>query len=145
VASAEKIHIRIMKSMNQNITFNRKYFLLAVVLFIIEVLIALYVRDSFIRPYFGDFLVVILIYCFLKSFWNEKVLIVGMLTLLFSFAIEIGQYFNLVKLLGLEHSELARVVIGTGFAWGDMLAYTLGIVFVFVCEKFIFHKSLSKK
>ena len=68
-----------------------------------------------------------------------------MLTLLFSFAIEIGQYFNLVKLLGLEHSELARVVIGTGFAWGDMLAYTLGIVFVFVCEKFIFHKSLSKK
>lgn len=134
-----------MKSMNQNITFNRKYFLSAVVLFIIEVLIALYVRDSFIRPYFGDFLVVILIYCFLKSFWNEKVLIVGMLTLLFSFAIEIGQYFNLVKLLGLEHSELARVVIGTGFAWGDMLAYTLGIVFVFVCEKFIFHKSLSKK
>ena len=31
-------------------------------LFIVETLIALFVRDAFIRPYMGDVLVVILIY-----------------------------------------------------------------------------------
>ena len=45
------------------LTFNPRYFLVAVALFITEVLIALYVRDDFIRPYVGDFLVVILVYC----------------------------------------------------------------------------------
>ena len=32
-------------------------------LFVVETLIALFVRDAFIRPYMGDVLVVILIYC----------------------------------------------------------------------------------
>lgn len=121
--------------MKNKFTFNKNYFEVAVLLFIIEVFIALYVRDNFIRPYFGDFLVVILIYCFLKSFWNASPLLVGVITLLFSYVIEIGQYFQLVYRLGLGDSELARVVIGTGFAWEDMLAYTLGILFVLIFEK----------
>ena len=50
------------------LTFNLKYFLFALALFMIEVLIALFVHDSFIRPYLGDFLVVILIYCAVRTF-----------------------------------------------------------------------------
>ena len=45
--------------------FRRSYFSFFVLLFIIEVLIALFVNDRLIRPYVGDFLVVILIYCFI--------------------------------------------------------------------------------
>lgn len=33
-----------------------------------EVLIALYVRDRFIRPYVGDMLVVVLVYSFVRIF-----------------------------------------------------------------------------
>jgi len=135
MASAEKPDSGILSIMENKLTFQKGYFIITVVLFLIEVFIALYVRDAFVRPYFGDFLVVILIYCFLKSFWDEKPLRVGILTLLFSYAIEIGQHFQLVKLLGLDHSEVARVVIGTGFDWGDMLAYTLGILVVLIFEK----------
>ena len=40
-------------------------------LFIVETLIALFVRDAFIRPYMGDVLVVILIYCFVRIFITE--------------------------------------------------------------------------
>ena len=36
------------------------------VIFAIEVCIALFVRDSFIRPYGGDLLVTVLICCFLR-------------------------------------------------------------------------------
>jgi uncharacterized membrane protein YfcA len=113
-----------------NFTFHKNYFLATVLLFLVEVAIALWVRDRFIRPYFGDFLVVILIYCFLKSFRNIEPWKAWLAVLLFSFAIEIGQYFQLVKLLGLDHSEVARTVIGTGFAWEDLAAYTLGVAAV---------------
>ena len=119
------------------VEFNFKYFALTEVLFIVEVSIALYMHDVIIRPYGGDFLVVILIYCFLKSFFTWPVIKTAIGTLIFSYLIEIGQYFHLVNLLGLEHSKLARTVIGVGFSFVDLLCYTLGIALVLIVEWFI--------
>ncbi len=126
-------------------SFHKNYFAAAAVLFLVETFIAIFIKDKFIRPYFGDFLVVILIYCFLKSFWNGTPLRTGIYVLVFSFAIEAGQYFGLVKLLGLGHSAVARTVIGTGFDWGDLAAYTLGILAVLGFEKFALKRSLQKR
>lgn len=47
---------------------NMKYLCAFIIVFIIEVLIALFINDKFIRPYVGDILVVVLIYCFIRSF-----------------------------------------------------------------------------
>ncbi len=44
------------------------YIISFLVIFCIEVLIALYVRDRFIRPYVGDMLVVVLVYSFVRIF-----------------------------------------------------------------------------
>ncbi|HIB66328.1 MAG TPA: DUF2809 domain-containing protein, partial [Phycisphaerales bacterium] len=41
------------------------YLVLTLLLLAVEVYIGLYVRDSFIRPFVGDMLVVVLLYCFL--------------------------------------------------------------------------------
>ena len=123
--------------MKKRFNFNKNYFLAAVLLFIILVVIAVFVNDKFIRPTVGDFLVVIFIYCFFKSFWNASSLKVGICVLLFAYAVEIGQYFDLVKLLSLEHSKLARVVIGTHFVWNDLVAYTLGVLAVLGIEKYV--------
>lgn len=95
--------------------FNIRYFLLAVLIFIVEVLIALYMHDRIVRPYVGDLLVVILIYCFCKSFLSLPVLPLAVGVLLFSYTIEVLQYFNLVAMLGLERSKLARIVLGSSF------------------------------
>lgn len=114
--------------------FHWKYFLLALLLFLTEVFIAVYLHDAIIRPYGGDFLVVILIYCFVKSFLNTPVITTASAVLLFSYLIETLQYFHLVDLLGLEKSTIARTVIGTSFAWTDLLAYTLGILLVLAVE-----------
>ncbi len=116
-------------------TFNRGYFFLALVLFVIEVLIALYVSDRFIRPYGGDYLVVILLYSAIRSVLNLPAQGVALGVLLFSYSLEIGQYYRLVDRLGLSGNKLAKTVIGYGFSWWDMLAYTLGIVTVLVVEK----------
>jgi hypothetical protein len=115
--------------------FNAKYLALAVLLFLVEVLIALFVNDRFVRPYVGDVLVVVLIYCFAKAFLDLPATKLALGVLAFSFAIEILQYFNLVEKLGLGHSKLARIVIGTSFAWEDFLAYSAGILLVIILEK----------
>ena len=107
-----------------------------------EVLIALYLNDGIIRPYFGDFLVVILIYCFVKSFVNIPVIKTCAGVLLFSYFVEMTQYFKLVKWLGLQHSKLAVVVLGNAFAWTDMVAYTLGIGTILLVE-WLVHKKKS--
>lgn len=117
------------------LTFNKKYFGLTVILFIIEVLIAVYVRDRFIRPYMGDVLVVILIYCFIKSFTRLPVIPVAIGVLLFAFTVEILQYLRIVEVLGLEDNKLARIIIGTDFAWLDLLTYVAGIMIVIIVEQ----------
>jgi hypothetical protein len=117
------------------LTFNKNYFGFVILLFFIEVLIALYINDRFVRPYLGDVLVVILIYCFLKSFLKLPVLTVAIAVLGFSFTIEFLQFLNIVEKLGLEKSKIARTVIGTSFSWIDLLSYIVGIAIVLIIEK----------
>ncbi|MFV5695176.1 DUF2809 domain-containing protein [Flavobacterium sp. LB3P122] len=122
------------------LTFNKKYFGFAILFFLIEVLIALFVNDRFVRPYLGDVLVVILIYCFLKSFLKLPVLTVALFVLIFSFAIEFLQFLNIVEKLHLEKSKIARTVIGTSFSWIDLLTYIAGIAIVIAVEKYLIKK-----
>lgn len=117
------------------LTLNKNYFLLAVLLFITEVLIAVYFQAGFIRHYFGDFLVVILIYCFVKSFLKISVIKAAIGVLLFAYFIELLQYLNFVKWIGLGDNRMANVVLGNYFEWADMVAYTLGVLFVLVMER----------
>ncbi|WP_221392438.1 DUF2809 domain-containing protein [Dyadobacter sp. NIV53] len=113
---------------------NKKYLVFTLLLLFTEIIIALYAHDQIIRPYGGDFLVVILLYCFVKSIVNLEVIIAAIAVLLFSYLIEILQYFHIVEVLGLGNSKAARVIMGNSFEWADMLAYTLGIIFVVFIE-----------
>ncbi|MEM9216490.1 MAG: DUF2809 domain-containing protein [Cyanobacteria bacterium P01_F01_bin.150] len=112
------------------------YLYWALGLFIVEVYIAIYVRDDFIRPYMGDFLVVILIYALIRGLFKFSMQSTAVGVLIFSFVVEILQYFNIVELLGLGDSNIARIVIGTTFVWEDLLAYSLGIATALMCEYF---------
>ena len=116
-------------------SFQPKYFWLTIVLFLIELYIAVYLHDWLIRPYGGDFLVVILLYCFVKSFFNVTVHRVALSVLLFAYLIEGTQYFELIYKLNLQDSFLAHLIIGSTFKWLDMLAYTLGVILVLIVEQ----------
>lgn len=124
------------------IKFNYRYFIVAIILFLVEFFIALYVHDDFVRPHIGDLLVVILIYCLLKSFLDAPVLKMAIIVLLFPYAVEILQYFKIINIFGLQHSRFARIIIGTTFSWADMLAYTVGILFVLIVEIKFLKKTL---
>ncbi|MBP6385715.1 MAG: DUF2809 domain-containing protein [Pseudarcicella sp.] len=121
--------------MNSLLKFNKLYFYLAVFLFAIEIIIAKFAHDRFIRPYVGDVLVVILIYCIIKSFLNTPILGTALSVLAFSFVVEGLQYLKILNILGLQHSKFATLIIGTTFAWNDIIAYIIGIIIVVLFEK----------
>jgi hypothetical protein len=127
--------------MRSFLKFEPVYFILAVILFVVEVLIALFVHDHFIRPYLGDVLVVILIYCFVKSFLDTPVLPTALSVLIFSFLIEGLQFVNIVERLGFRDSVILSTVIGTSFAWIDVIAYIAGIATVLFIEKVILNRN----
>lgn len=110
--------------------FHKLYAQLTVLLFLIEVVIALFIHDRIIRPYIGDVLVVILIYCFICSFVKIPLWTGAIGVLLFAYTIELLQYFNFVEVIGLQNSRLANVVLGNSFSWMDIVAYTIGIIIV---------------
>ena len=124
--------------------FNRHYFIIAIIIFLVEILIAFFIHDTIIRPYIGDFLVVILIYCFVKSFLNTPVWSTAITVLLFSYTVEISQYFHIINKLGLQHSKLARIIMGTSFGWTDLAMYTAGIGVVIFIESLWSERVQSK-
>lgn len=122
--------------------FNKIYFLIFLMLLWFEVLIALFMHGNFIRIYVGDFLVVILIYCFIRSFIEIGIVPSILATLLFAYAVELGQYFSIVNHLGLQDNRIATTLIGNAFEWQDVLAYTLGGLIVLLIEHIRTHEGL---
>lgn len=110
--------------------FNKKYFLQAVSLFLIEVLIATIFRKIyFLRAYVGDILVVMLIYTFVLSFLkvkNKDKLLVGIF--LFAVAIEILQFFKIAELLGFSKGSIGYTLMGNYFSWEDIICYAVGCI-----------------
>jgi hypothetical protein len=115
--------------------FNWKYFTITVIIFLVEVYIALY-EDGWIRSYLGDILVVILIYAAIRSILKLPVMTTAIGVLLFSFVVEFSQYYDLVHTLGLQHNKIALIVLGNTYHWLDLLSYTIGIVIVIIIEIF---------
>lgn len=120
---------------------NKTYLILTLILFITEVFIGVYMHDRLIRPCGGDLLVVILIYCFVKSFFDIPWFKTAICTLIFSYIVEVSQYFNILKYLGLQNSKTAAILLGHSFSWGDMLCYTIGIFIVVITE--LFYRQLN--
>jgi hypothetical protein len=111
------------------------YLAVAIVLFAIEVLIALFVRDNFVRPYVGDALAVALVYAGLRAVTPLGVNAALAMTLAIAFAIEVAQALELLAALGLGDNAVARVVFGGTFDWADIAAYTAGAAIIALIER----------
>ena len=104
------------------------YFLIFCSLMAVEVCIALFVHDSFIRPYVGDMLVTLLLCCMARVAVPEKMRLLPLYVFLFAACVEIGQYFDVVALLGLEDNRLISIALGRTFSWLDLVCYAVGCV-----------------
>lgn len=119
----------------QKLQFSSKYALLALALFFIEVIIATYLKHfTFIRNYFGDFLVVILLYCMAKTLYPFKAKRLAIGIFIFACLIETLQYFHIADLLNLQKDGIARIVTGTQFGFEDIAMYAGGCVLVWLLD-----------
>lgn len=120
---------------------NIKYFAIFTLLLITEIAIALFLKTGFIRYTFGDFLVVILMYSFFKSFINIKSITLALAVLGIAFLIEFLQLVNMLSWINLQNNHLARLIFGSTFQISDLIAYTLGMLtFLIIDIKFIAHE-----
>jgi hypothetical protein len=120
---------------NLMFTFKLKPFITFLMLFIVEVGIALWIDDAIIRPFFGDFLAVIALFFLLKTFLVISDLNLAFVSLSIAYFLEFLQYCNFLKFFGLEKYKIIAIILGSSFDWRDIFAYTLGIFAVFIFDK----------
>ncbi|MCL7763663.1 DUF2809 domain-containing protein [Polaribacter sp. Z014] len=118
------------------IQFNLKYFTYFSILFITEILIAKY-SSGFLRHTIGDYLAVMLVYTFIKAILKislEKAILV---TFAMSFLIEFLQLSDLQNNFPAAYSKMLKIIMGTSFSIGDLVAYTFGVITILIIEKYI--------
>ena len=117
-----------------NLKLNKTYLIITILLFITEVLIAVYLKSGFIRHTFGDFLAVILVYSFVKSFIKDNHFKIAISVLVFAFFIEFLQLLNILEMLHLQNNHIIKIILGSTFHISDLVAYTFGIITVLIIE-----------
>ena len=112
---------------------NRWYLLAFFVLLTAIVLIAIY-GTGFIRYHFGDILIIIFIYCFIRSFIRNRMKWLPLAVFIFAVLVEIGQYFHIVEWLGLAHIAFIRIAVGMTFDPWDIVMYFIGCALLYLFE-----------
>ena len=125
------------------ISWNKRtaYLLATVLIFLLELFIALFVRDNFIRPYVGDMLVVVLVYTCVRVLFPEKPRLLPLYVFLFAAGVEALQGMRIVELLGLQDNRFFSVLIGTTFDWKDIVCYGVGCVMLGLWEVWLRRKA----
>lgn len=113
------------------------YLFLTFLLLAIEVFIALFVHDNFVRPYIGDVLVTVLICLFLRIFLQRGVKLLPLYVFIFAAGVEVLQYFQIVEVLGLADNRFLSILIGSVFDVKDVVCYGIGCVLFFLGEKIV--------
>lgn len=113
------------------IKLNTKFAALTLLFLIIEISIAIFFKDGFIRYTFGDFLATILVYCAIKSSFNIKPKHIALITIGIAFTLEALQYIKLLELLKLNHIKWLSIVLGSHFSVEDLIAYTIGTACIY--------------
>lgn len=111
------------------------YLVAALAVLALEILIALFAHDRFVRPYVGDMLAILLVYAALRAVTPLRMMPAVALALAIGFAVEFGQLFGVLDVLGLRGNRIARTLLGTDFELADFLAYAAGALCVVAIER----------
>jgi hypothetical protein len=127
-----------LSTIKPNMHFKPRYLIIALVIFVLEVLVATtFAAVPFIRGSISDILVVALIYYLILAFVRVHEVALALGVLLFAYAVEVGQYFRIADVLGFERGSLMSILIGTTFSWEDLLMYLLGCVLALLSHRYL--------
>ncbi|MDB5014157.1 MAG: hypothetical protein JWQ25_2359 [Daejeonella sp.] len=106
-----------------------------------------YQLPDFINIYLGDALWALMVYLMMGFVFKKSSIVkVALLATIFCYGIEISQLYHAPWIDAIRHTTFGGLVLGFGFLWSDILAYTLGIIFGVLNEwlfDYFLHKSMN--
>ncbi|MDW5442681.1 DUF2809 domain-containing protein [Polaromonas sp. SM01] len=115
--------------------FDREALAWAVLIFIVEVLIAtVWARHRWLRGFFGDLLAVVWVYYLFKTVLRAPVPWLAGAAFGVGCLVELGQYLAAAQGWQVAHPVL-RIVLGSVADWLDVLAYAVGFLMVLGLER----------
>jgi len=94
----------------------------------------------------GDALWALMIYLlFGMVFRNWPVKKVAVIGLAFCFVIELSQLYHDRWIDGIRSTTLGGLVLGFGFLWSDLVAYSIGIGFGIIVDYFVAGQMMKRK
>ncbi|RZJ53887.1 MAG: DUF2809 domain-containing protein [Flavobacterium sp.] len=106
-------------------------------LFVLVIFLGILSRKIAVIPlYFGDLLYAEMMYILIRIIFIHKkasnILIISLFT---CYSIELLQLYQAEWIVALRKTLFGRYVLGQGFLWSDLLAYTFGAGIAFIIEK----------
>lgn len=111
-----------------------KYFVSFIIVFLVEVIIAVFVHDQLIRPYLGDILVVVCVYLLCRTIFPKKFKYLSFYVLIFAIFVEILQYFNLAQVIA-KDNQVIKIILGSTFDIKDIICYVIGYILIVIVER----------
>ncbi|HSD36852.1 MAG TPA: DUF2809 domain-containing protein [Rhodocyclaceae bacterium] len=119
-------------------TFRPVYLFAAVVIFCVELAIALgYIPGAFVRNSVGDILVIALIYFVIRGASKASCSPALVLSLCAGLAAESLQYFHVADLLGLKRGSALHIALGNTASFADLLMYVIGAALAVCFDMFV--------
>ncbi|WP_068843190.1 DUF2809 domain-containing protein [Flavobacterium chilense] len=116
------------------------------ILFLLVIFLGILSRKiSFIPLCTGDFLYAVMIYLLIRIVFISKTFFqILILALLTCYAIEFFQLYQAEWIIELRQTLFGRYVLGQGFLWSDILAYTFGAASAYITERIILKDNINQ-
>lgn len=117
------------------------------IIILVTICLGLFVRakqrffPELINLYLGDILYAFMM-CYIVSFIivDAKNHVRAFIAFIIFFCIEVLQLYQADWINNIRATLPGRLILGSGFLWSDLLAYTIGVTAAFIFEKFILFK-----
>jgi hypothetical protein len=121
-----------------------------IIVIVITIATGLFVRlkqqwfPDIVNLYLGDILYAFMMF-YIVSFVAKKYLITkrAIIALSVCLVIEVLQLYQAEWINAIRQTLPGKLILGSGFLWTDLLAYTIGVLAAYVFEKFMLSKHNS--
>jgi len=95
-------------------------------------------RVAFLPKETGDALWAVALYCLYRLIWCKEVSRnIAWWSLLTAYAVEFSQLIQWDWLVRFRSTTIGHLLLGQGFQWKDIIAYTIGVIITYVITSLI--------
>ena len=95
-------------------------------------------RIGFLPSEVGDALWAMTLFCCLRAVLpHQRVRTTAVITLVTAYAVEFSQLIRTPWLVSFRSTTIGHLLLGQGFQWADLLAYTIGVALMWMASSYI--------